>query len=78
MPPKHLDIGHIEVTHTDREAELTRALQIVRFQWHPDNPKVTVLFFDALGDCENIRTVPAQHARYLWAKFIKQGWARKV
>lgn len=73
MPPKH-----IEVTYTDREANLTRHNETIRFQWHPQNPKVTVLSFDAVGDCENVKNVPAEHARYLWSKLIKQGWTRKV
>ncbi len=73
MPPKNAT-----VTYTDSQADLTRALEYVRFQWHPRNPKVTVLTFNSGGNCENIRTVPMKHARYLWSKLIKQGWARKV
>ena len=71
MPPK-------QVTYTDSQADLTRALESVRFQWHPRNPKVTVLFFGSNGDAKSIRTVPMEHARYLWAKLLKQGWARKT
>lgn len=74
MPPKHLE------THfTEEQADLTRPdMGTIRFQWHRSNPKVTVLSFDAVGDCENVRHVPAEHARYLWSKLIKQGWIRNV
>ncbi len=72
MPPKH-----IETTYTDSQADLIRALETVRFQWHPRNPKVDVVFIGTNGNAKSIRTVPMEHARYLWVKLIKQGWARK-
>ncbi len=76
MPPKP-----IEVTYTDREANLIEPganSGTRRFQWHPDNPKVTILDFSAEGTCELIRNVPMEHARYLWSKLIKKGWVRNV
>jgi len=75
MPPKP-----IEVTYTDREADLIEPgahAGTRRFQWHPDNPKVTILDFSSEGSCELVRNVPMEHARYLWSKLIKKGWARK-
>lgn len=74
MPPK-------QVTYTDSQADLiepgldpgTR-----RFQWHPRNPKVTILDLCCEGTCELVRDVPMEHARYLWAKLIKLGWTRKT
>lgn len=75
MPPEYIQTS---TDYTDSQADLTRALETIRFQWHRDNPKVTVLSFASNGDCENIKTVPAEHARYLWSKLIKQGWTRKV
>lgn len=71
----------IEVTYTDQQADLIEPGALAgsrRFQWHPDNPKVTILDFSSEGTCELVRTVPRQHARYLWAKLIMKGWARKV
>ena len=76
MPPKH-----IETTYTEEQADLIEPAahpQTIRFQWHRDNPKVTVLDFSSEGTCELVRQVPAEHARYLWSKLIKRGWARKV
>ncbi len=72
MPPKHLI--QTSTDYTDSQADLIRARETIRFQWHVDNPKVTVLSFASNGDCENIKTVPIEHARYLWSKLIKQGW----
>ena len=87
MPPKNLSrvctfkttpATH-SVNYTTEDADLvepglhggTR-----RFQWHPQNPDVTVLDFSSEGTCELVRTVPMVHARYLWSKLIKQGWVK--
>lgn len=77
MPPK----SNIEVTYTDREADLIEPgahAGTRRFQWHPDNPKVTILDFSSEGSCELVRNVPMEHARYLWCKLLRKGWSRKV
>ena len=73
MPPKHR-----EVTYTDSQADLIRALESVRFQWHVHSPLVTVRFLNSNGDCENTRNVPMDQARCLWSKMIDSGWRRKV
>jgi len=72
MPPK----GY-STDYTDEQADLTNsAFGTTRFQWQKHNPKVTVLSFDLTGDCENVKTVPAEHARYLWSKLIRNGWVK--
>lgn len=80
MPPKNIKSVYA-TTYTDSQADLVEPgmmAEIRRFQWHPNNPKVTVLDFSSEGTCECVRDVPMEHARYLWAKLIKQGWTRKV
>ncbi len=76
MSPKHLPI-QTSTDYTDCQADLTRALETIRFQWHQDNPSTTVLSFAINGDCEDIKDVPKDEARELWSKLIKQGWTRK-
>lgn len=82
MPPQHLQRACNFVTdRTEHQADLTEPgpyASIRRFQWHPLNPKVTILDFSHMGTCELVRDVPMEHARYLWSKLIKQGWTRKV
>ncbi len=86
MPPKNLQrtctftTVH-SVDYTDHQADLTEPGPmpgIRRFQWHPKNPKVTILDFSSEGTCELVRDVPMEHARYLWSKLINKGWTRKV
>ena len=73
MPPK----GY-STDFTDEQADLTNpAFGTTRFQWHKANPKVTVLSFNLVGDCENVKRVPAEPARSLWSKLTRNGW-RKV
>ncbi len=84
MPPKDSTTSYTNVygtTYTDRQADLTepgRNPGTRRFQWHPNNPKVTILDFSSEGTCEFVRNVSADHARYVWSKLIKKGWLRKV
>ncbi len=66
------------LARTDEQADLISAEGTTRFQWHHENPAVTVLFFDSNGYRENLRYVPMDHARALWSKLIASGWLRKV